>query len=566
MRLPVGRSSISVALTLLGPLAAHGQLQILPPGAPAGADTVSLAWDPSPSLKIAGYQVRWGFAAGECTNWLDAGGVTNTTVSGLQTNAWYFFTVVVTNEIGDESVPSNEVAWSLTLRNFPMPSPECAPRLYQFGNVASFAGANGANPYAPLIAGTEGNLYGTTSAGGTDAVGTNGAGTVFQLSSSGIIRTISYLSDWTGINPLAPLALGTDGYLYGTTSSGSLGAGGSAFQVSTDGQLAFVSLSSHHGSSPAAGLMQSASADFYGTTTADGPGGAGTVFRANSAGVLTTVLSFNGTNGARPRGPLLELADGTVYGTTSAGGANNLGTIFRISPAGIHTILFHFSGARDGASPRCGLVLGRDGQLYGTTSAGGAANSGTVFRITPSGSLSTLYAFSGGIDGASPCAGLIQASDGSLLGTTVFGGLRTNGFASGCGTVFCIDTNGAFSTVYRFSGVDGANPYAGLLEAPNGVFYGTTANGGSAQLGSVFRLKSLAQPVARALGRTGNRLIISWLVTPSARYQLQYAARPDSVSWSDLGSPLSTTNSVLATSDTLGPDPQRHYRLLMLQD
>ncbi len=564
MRSRAARSGICLALILLGPLTSPGQLRILPAGSPPDDSSIALGWNPSPSTNVAGYQIRWGFVTGQCTNGLAAGNVTNATIGGLETNTWYFFTVVATNETGATSDPSNEIAWSIPSGTIPLAGTGNPPGIYQFSTTVSFAGANGANPYAPLVAGNDGNFYGTTAGGGNGASGTNGAGTIFRFSSSGSLAAICYLDDLTGKNPLAPLVLGSDGFFYGTASSGSVGSGGSAFQVSSDGQLGFVPFSSSAGMNPAACLVQSASADFFGTTTTDGPGGAGTVFRGNSAGVLTTVVGFNGSNGAQPRGPLLQVADGTFYGTTFAGGANNLGTIFRISPAGTLTTLFHFSGARDGAYPVCGLLLGRDGQLYGTTSSGGGSNCGTVFRIGPSGAFSVLYAFSGGTDGANPCAGLIQGSDGSLLGTTVAGGVRTNGFPMGCGTVFRIDTNGGFSTVYRFGGQDGANPHAPLFEATNGIFYGTTVNGGTFQLGSIFRLKYLIQAVARALCRTGNGLTISWSVAPSARYQLQYNAGPDAASWINLGAPMFGTNSVLTTTDTINPGAQRFYRLLLL--
>ncbi len=175
----------------------------------------------------------------------------------------------------------------------------------------------------------------------------------------------------------------------------------------------------------------------------------------------------------------IQVSDGTFYGT-AAGGGSGFGTVFKMSASGKVTTLHVFSGGSDGADPYAGLIQARDGAFYGTTEAGGADGYGTVFKITPGGSFTVLHSFSGGSDGANPYAGVIQASDGTFYGTTVNGG-------DGFGTVYKMDAGGTLTTLHAFSGgSDGAKPYAGLIQARNGLFYGTTAYGGNADGGEPY--------------------------------------------------------------------------------
>jgi uncharacterized repeat protein (TIGR03803 family) len=201
---------------------------------------------------------------------------------------------------------------------------------------------------------------------------------------------------------------------------------------------------------------------------------------ASPAQTLSTVVSFNGASGANPQSPLIQATDGNFYGTTLQGGATNNGTIFKITPTGTLTTLYSFGGA-DGSGPYAGLLQASDGNFYGTTSEGGANNKGTVFTITSSGTLTTLYNFcsqANCTDGAVPWAGLLQASDGNLYGTTIDGGSSAN-CLQGCGTAFKITTGGALTTLHAFDSTDGATPFAGLVQATDGNFYGTTALGGA---------------------------------------------------------------------------------------
>jgi uncharacterized repeat protein (TIGR03803 family) len=210
----------------------------------------------------------------------------------------------------------------------------------------------------------------------------------------------------------------------------------------------------------------------------------------SSAQTLNTLLDFDGANGADPIAALVQGGDGNFYGMASNGGANDLGTVFKITPEGTLTTLYSFCAQRncaDGELPVDALLLTTTGNLYGTTNSGGANDVGTVFKITPAGVLTTLHSF-GSTDGANPSADLIQANDGNFYGTTFMGGADSSDCNRGCGTVFKVTSEGALTTLHSFRLIEGANPYAGLIQATDGHFYGTTTNGGANLFGTIFRI------------------------------------------------------------------------------
>ena len=381
--------------------------------------------------------------------------------------------------------------------------------------------ASGAYPHAELVQGIDDNFYGTTSGGGT-----NDAGTVFRINTNGALTTLySFTGGGDGSQPAAGLVQGGDGTFYGTTSGGGTNGGqGTVFKISTNGALTslYSFTGGGDGSQPAAGLVQGSNGDFYGTSSTGGATGYGTVFKISTNGMMTTLYTFgsitnaNGDplDGANPTAALVQGGDGSFYGTTAAGGtytnyvwgAGN-GTVFKITPNGALTSLYSFGAVHDtnglpldGANPTAGLVQGKDGDFYGTTYSGGnalitdtdgvARPLGTVFKINTNGMLTTLYAFSGTNDGASPHAGLVQGSDGNFYGTTEFNSYQIgcpfcNG-AEGPGTVFTMTPNGALTTLYSFSGGnDSGNPLARLVQGRDGIFYGTTSGifGGPTPLG-----------------------------------------------------------------------------------
>ena len=279
-----------------------------------------------------------------------------------------------------------------------------------------------------------------------------------------------------------------------------------AAQVTLD-YSSFITLASFNGTDgayPTAGLVQATNGNLYGTTSTGGAYGGGTVFKITPSGKLTTLYSFCAksgcTDGGYPALGLVQANNGDLYGATSGGGANNGGTVFKITPGGTLTTLYSFcsrSGCTDGIDPLAGLVQATNGDLYGTTLYGGASNDGTVFKITPTGTLTTLYSFcskSVCTDGNGPFAGLAQATNGELYGTTVWGGANTNpDFPGGGGTVFKITPSGTLTTLYRFcsqSGcTDGALPQAALVQASDGYLYGTTSQeGANGNYGTVFKI------------------------------------------------------------------------------
>ncbi len=208
---------------------------------------------------------------------------------------------------------------------------------------------------------------------------------------------------------------------------------------------------------------------------------------AAHAQTFTSLVSFTGSNGSSPfMGVLTQGVDGNMYGTASAGGAHGQGTVFKITPSGTLTTIYSFcakTNCTDGAVPYGGLVLGTDGNFYGTTFSGGTTRqAGTVYKITPAGKLTTLHNFDFGSDGANPYDALLQATDGNFYGTAQYGG------AHGLGVVFKITSRGTFTVLHSFDSTDGSEPEAGLIQATDGDLYGTTYNGGTGGYGTAFKI------------------------------------------------------------------------------
>jgi uncharacterized repeat protein (TIGR03803 family) len=401
-----------------------------------------------------------------------------------------------------------------------------------FTTLHHFNRKDGQNPWAGLVQGTDGNFYGTTYYGGANDVCNNpfgdGCGEVFKVTPSGKLTVIHSFDGTDGRAPSPVLVLAVNGDLYGTTYTGGTHGIGTIFKITTDGTLTtlYNFYDGFFGALPEAGLVLGADGNFYGTTYEGGTFdneclmGCGTVFKVTPKGKLTTLHSFDKKNGSFPEAPLVQATDGNFYGTTLQGGgqgchnADGCGTIFKITPTGAFTELFRFDGPNGGEPGTGALLQGADGNLYGTTFAGGGNGNGTVFRITTSDKLTTLYRFcsqSGCADGAGPYAGLIQGTGGNLYGTTEVGGTGACGDIT-CGTVFKISRSGQLVSLHSFNTSEGANPIAGLLQGTNGTFYGTTESGGTAPdckqfgCGSVFSLSIGLAPFVRTVptvARTG---------------------------------------------------------------
>ena len=377
--------------------------------------------------------------------------------------------------------------------------------------LVNFYGNNGVNPDAPLIQGADGNLYGTTFQGGAN----NGyQGTVFQVTLAGTLTTLYSFTGppSDGDFPYAGLVQGLDRSFYGTTQDGGVITSncsqgcGTIFKMAPSGTVIWrYYFHGTDGAVPDGGLIQGSDGYLYGTTSQGGTGtncaqlqppGCGTFYKISPAGVLTTLHNFNYIDGYQP-GPLIQGWDGNFYGTTSEGIVSSqvcgfgCGTIFRATPAGRVTTLYAFDGT-EGIFPRESLIQASDGNLYGTTSGGGTGSNcphgwgcGTIFQISPASpyTLTTLHVLNGA-DGYNPNGGLVQGSDGYLYGTTNSGGANSGG------TIFRVTLGGTFSTLYNFCSLqgclDGNGPSGTLLQATNGVFYGMTFGGGAFGPGTVF--------------------------------------------------------------------------------
>ncbi len=392
-----------------------------------------------------------------------------------------------------------------------------------FTTLVNFNGADGAGPEGALVQGTDGNFYGATDIGGNYAgncqsSGQFGCGTVFKMTPAGTLtRLYSFCSQPScsdGALPVTALVRGTDGNFYGTTWDG--GANpcgtygcGTVYKITPEGTFTTVhsfcaESNCSDGSHPVGGLVQGRDGSLYGTTEGGGGYGYGTVFKITPVGALTTLYSFCAAgwpcpDGWAPDGPLVQGTDGNFYGTTYMGGTNeycfggpgdaSCGTVFKITPTGALTTLYSFCSqpnCADGFFPAAGLVQATDGNFYGTTQYGGTnLGVGTVFRITATGTLTTLYTFcsqSGCTDGAGPQAGLLQTSDGNFYGTTGAGGAYQGG------TVFQITATGTLTTLHSFGNGEGVTPIGDLVQAADGSFYGATWQGGVSFDGTIFRI------------------------------------------------------------------------------
>ena len=227
----------------------------------------------------------------------------------------------------------------------------------------------------------------------------------------------------------AGLIQGSDGYFYGTTSQGGANNAGTVFKISTNGML--TSLYSFTGRNDGAnpyGLVQGTDGYFYGTTSQGGANNAGTVFKLSTNGTLTTLYSFANDGGyLGGHSGLVQGTDGCFYGTTEAGGTNGVGSVFKITSNGALTSLYSFTGGNDGYLVVAGLVQGSDGYFYGTTEWGGTYDGGTIFKISRNGTLTSLHSFTGGNEGLDPISALVEGNDGFFYGTTEGGGSNSRG-------------------------------------------------------------------------------------------------------------------------------------------
>ncbi len=332
-----------------------------------------------------------------------------------------------------------------------------------FTNLFSFNGSSQGYGPSGLSQGNNGNLYGTSAAGGS---GTSvAAGTIFRITRAGALTTIFNFA----CSPTCPDGNGPIGPLVQDTPV-----------LALNGNL-------------------------YGTTSNDGAHGAGTIFEITPSGSFTVLHSFDNLEVALAEAPLIQASNGVLYGTTPGGGANNGGSVFQITQKGVFTTLYSFCaqpGCTDGNKPQ-GLVQGTDGNLYGVTFGDGIdkpglANPGTIFKITPSGAFTNVYTFDF-TNGFAPAGALVQANDGNFYGIASMGGLNQNG------TIFKMSPSGSVTTAYSFCPAQNCQNFIqqGLMQDTNGQFYGTIVKSAASPGGEIFSFSEGLSPFVTTAPTTG---------------------------------------------------------------
>ena len=439
-------------------------------------------------------------------------------------------------------------------------------------------GSDGQEPYAGLVQGMDGSLYGTTFQGGT-----NQAGLLFKVRPDGTGNSPLYSFGLSrtgpgGVANPSGLVQGTDGAFYGTTGLGGDHSKGSVFRINPDG-TGYVVLRSFDSSlggpyEPTAGLVQGSDGFLYGTTQFGGVSGVGAVYKVSTNGSgYTTLHQFGvGSDGRSPQAPLIQGLDGALYGTTALGGmgaqggASGFGTVFRLNTDGSGESVLHsfLPGDGNGQYPyTAGLVQGADGVLYGVTQQGGstAGNSssgfGTVFKLNPDGTgFSILHSFKTTAgDGQFPNSTLLLAHDGVLYGATESGGSYSNGL------VFSLNTNGSdYRVLYEFgaNSTDGAYPAAPLVQASDGGLFGTTKAGGVNGLGTVFRLAPAA-PVISSLVPLPDKTV-RLTVRAASNFVFRIEVSSDYRNWVTLTNLLNLSGSVEFVDSGASKTPRRFYR------
>jgi len=448
--------------------------------------------------------------------------------------------------------------------------------------ISSFdaSGTNGAYPESNLTLGPDGNFYGTTESGGAR---TNG--TIFKVTINGSMTTLINFNGTNGANPLAALTLGPDGYFYGTTEYGgsnigiaSLDAGlggGTVFRMTTNGILTtLANFAATNGTNPRAGLTWGPDGNLYGTTANGGPNGLpyGTLFRVTTGGALTTLTNFNNSNGANPYAGLTLGPAGNFYGTTQSGGPNSSGTVYKLTTDGTNGILttLHAFGTNNGIAPEASLTLGPDGNFYGTTmqsyytlftifpgfTINLPSGNGTIFQITTNGVWTMLVDFDNYNAGIYPNARLTLGADGNFYGAASSGGDNS------IGTVFEVTTNGTLTTLVNFNNTNGAYPIGGLSFGPDNNLYGTASSGGIGGNGTVFELGLPLMSIALAGSGGGNytAFVGSYPDSTNRIWATTNLTLPSS--WQVLGTITMDTDGMGQLLDTNTVDiPTKYYRL-----
>lgn len=353
---------------------------------------------------------------------------------------------------------------------------------YNFSNSSSTA----VQPIYTVAQGTDGNFYGVTAG--------PSVGSIYKITPGGSFTTLHQLAQAEG-QTCNGLILGTDGNLYGTCLNGGNSSGfGTIFKITSAGAVTVLHTfagGTTDGCYPVGLPVQASDGNFYGTSKWCGTNNAGVAYKITPSGTLTILHSFgaSSTDAGQPEGALIQGSDGNLWGTSNAGGSGGTGTVYKMTTGGKVTVMYQFVGCgSNGCNPAAGLVQAKDGNYYGTTESGGASAEGEVFKLTPKGVLSVLHSFNTAKDnGAYPQLALTLGTDGNLWG------IGTDCISGGCGQadIFKITTKGVFTDVYNFPELGGNNnsaPVSPLLLSTNGTFYSTTEEGGTSSSGTFFSL------------------------------------------------------------------------------
>jgi len=422
-------------------------------------------------------------------------------------------------------------------------------------------------PQTPLLQGQDGNFYGTTVSGGANG------GLLFKMTPDGVLTLLHSFDYYTeGDGPFAPLIQSPDGSICGIAAlgGGPRGWDGTIFQTSTNG--IFTNLfffpdridapDSPLGYRPIA-LFLSSDSNFYGTADMGNiPATWGSVFKMTPDGAITVLWTFSGGEAHRVYS-LVETGDGYLYGTTAVGGTNcgcSMGTIIRLGRSpGSPTRVANFgdAGGANGSGPEF-LMLAGDENFYGRATYGGAYGGGTIFKMTPDGTLSAIHSFSAP-DGGPP-TGLMQATDGNFYGTTCGGG--PNAF----GAVFRLSPGGQFTVLHSFSAADacGNTPF-GLVQGRDGSFCGATCKGTTNGGGAVYKMTvaSADAPWIQSVTPSTGGTTLKWLALKGRDYQVQSCSDLPG-NWTNVGSPVIATSQSATASDQTSSAGQRFYRVALL--